>query len=77
MERYRTEFYRPLLSDWQNYGNWEQSGSLTAADRAYKIAQDTLANYEQPPLDPEIQEELEAYITRRRKEILPNGFRIA
>lgn len=73
MERYRTEFYRPLLSDWQNYGNWEQSGSLTAADRAYKIAQDTLANYEQPPLDLAIQEELEAYIARRRQEILPNG----
>ncbi|MFN8421688.1 MAG: trimethylamine methyltransferase family protein [Anaerolineae bacterium] len=73
MERYRSEFYRPLLSDWQNYGNWEQSGSLTAADRAYKIAQDTLANYEQPPLDLAIQEELEAYIARRRQEILPNG----
>jgi trimethylamine--corrinoid protein Co-methyltransferase len=73
MERYRTAFYRPLLSDWQNYGNWVESGSLTAADRAYQKAHETLAAYQQPPLDPGIQEALEAYATRRRAEILPNG----
>lgn len=73
MERYRTEFYRPLVSDWQNYGNWVEQGQLTVADRAYQKWQDTLANYQQPLLDPAIVEELQAYVARRRKEILPNG----
>ncbi len=73
MERYRTEFYRPMLADWQNQGSWEEQGSLTAADRAYQKWNDTLRNYEQPPLDPAIAEEIEAYVQRRHKEILPNG----
>lgn len=34
MARYRSEFYRPLISDWQNYDNWLDGGSLTAAERA-------------------------------------------
>ena len=72
-ERYRTEFYRPMLADWQNQGSWEEQGSLTAADRAYQKWNDTLKNYEQPPLDPAIAEEIEAYVNRRHKEILPNG----
>ncbi|MBX3083002.1 MAG: trimethylamine methyltransferase family protein [Anaerolineae bacterium] len=72
MARYRDAFYRPMLSDWQNYGNWVESGSLTAADRAYQKAQDVLAAYEQPPLDPAIKEELDAYVARRRRDILPN-----
>ena len=58
MERYRTEFYRPLISDWQNFGSWVEQGSLTASDRAYQKWNDVLAAYEQPPLDPAIAEEL-------------------
>lgn len=73
MERYRTEFYRPLISDWQNFGSWAEQGSLTASDRAYQKWNDVLAAYEQPALDPVIAEELQAYVERRHKEILPNG----
>jgi trimethylamine--corrinoid protein Co-methyltransferase len=66
-----TERYRPLISDWQNYGNWLEHGALTAADRAYWKWNEVLANYRQPPLDPAIAEELRAYVERRHKEILP------
>jgi trimethylamine--corrinoid protein Co-methyltransferase len=72
MERYRTAFYRPLLSDWQNYGNWAESGALTAADRAYQKAQETLASYQQPPLDPAVEEALNEYVARRREAIMAN-----
>jgi trimethylamine--corrinoid protein Co-methyltransferase len=73
MERYRSEFYRPMISDWQNYGSWLEQGALTAADRAYTKWNDVLANYQQPPLDPAIAEELQAYVERRHREILPGG----
>ena len=29
--RYRTEFYRPLISDWRNYETWQDAGSPEAA----------------------------------------------
>jgi trimethylamine---corrinoid protein Co-methyltransferase len=70
MERYRTEFYRPLLSDWQNFGNWEESGSQSTEQRAYTKWNETLASYQQPPLDPGIEEALKDYVERRRHDIL-------
>jgi trimethylamine--corrinoid protein Co-methyltransferase len=70
MERYRTEFYRPLISDLQNYDNWFDGGALTAADRAYQKAHEVIAAYTQPALDPSIAEAIEAYVARRTREIL-------
>jgi trimethylamine--corrinoid protein Co-methyltransferase len=34
MQRYQTAFYEPLVSDWSNFGQWSESGSLTATQRA-------------------------------------------
>jgi trimethylamine--corrinoid protein Co-methyltransferase len=69
MERFRTCFYRPLLSSSENYERWMRNGGNDAAARATKIYQDTLAAYEQPPLDDAIRAEMEEYVTRRRKEL--------
>ncbi len=69
MERYETAFYRPLLSDWTNYGAWEAAGAKDAVERATAIWQQALRDYEEPPLDPAIREELEAYVARRKEEI--------
>ncbi len=69
MERYETAFYQPIVSDWQNYENWELAGSLTATQRATNIWQQALKDYEEPAMDPAIVEELDAYIAKRREEI--------
>jgi trimethylamine--corrinoid protein Co-methyltransferase len=69
LARYETAFYAPLLSDWQNYESWEERGSKTATERATEIWQRTLDEYEQPPLDAAVLEELEAYVARRKKEL--------
>lgn len=69
MERFRTCFYRPLLSSSENYERWMRNGGNDAADRATKIYQDTLAAYEQPPIDEAIRAEMEEYVNRRRKEL--------
>lgn len=73
MERYRTEFYRPLITDWQNWGAWVERGAKTAEQRACEKWQEILASYQQPALDPAISEELDAYVKRREREILPQG----
>ena len=69
MERYEHAFYQPLVSDWQNYENWELAGARDATARATGIWKRALAEYEEPPLDPGIREALDAYVERRRTEI--------
>lgn len=69
MERYKTAFYEPILSDWQNNENWEQAGAKTATMRATEIWQQVLKEYEQPPLDPSRLEAIDDYVARRKLEI--------
>jgi trimethylamine--corrinoid protein Co-methyltransferase len=69
MERYQTAFYTPLVSDWNNYENWVDAGSLDATQRASRICKEMLEQYEPPALDPGIREALEDYVTRRKREI--------
>jgi len=69
MERYEHAFYQPLVSNWQNYENWELSGARDATARATDIWKRALAEYEEPPLDPAIREALDDYVARRREEI--------
>jgi trimethylamine--corrinoid protein Co-methyltransferase len=72
LERYETAFYSPLVSDWRNFESWEIDGSKTATERANGIWKQLLADYEKPPIDPAIEEELQAYMARRREEIANN-----
>ncbi len=69
MERFRTCFYRPLLSSSENYERWMRGGARDANDRAAEIYQKTLTDYEQPALDDAIRQELEEYVIRRRAEL--------
>lgn len=69
MSRYTTAFYQPMLSNWQNYGSWQEAGGKDALERATEIWQQALRDYEEPVMDPAIREELDAYVARRREEI--------
>jgi len=73
LERFETEFYDPLLSDGSNYENWRDAGSVDATHRANAIWKDILARYEKPPIDPAIEEELEAYVAKRKEAIAAEG----
>ncbi|HKY95112.1 MAG TPA: trimethylamine methyltransferase family protein [Kiloniellales bacterium] len=68
LERYETAFYNPLLSDWRNFENWTLAGSETATQRATKLYKQVLADYQPPPLDPGIAEELAAFVAKRKEE---------
>jgi trimethylamine--corrinoid protein Co-methyltransferase len=69
MERYEHAFYQPLVSNWQNHESWELAGARDATQRATAIWQRALAEYEQPPLDRAVRDELEAYVRHRREQI--------
>lgn len=69
MERYENAFYRPMLSDWTNYENWEAAGATDALARATLLWQKALEDYEEPLLDPAIAEALDAYVAKRKEEL--------
>ena len=69
LARYETAFHEPLVSNWQNYESWEAAGSQTAEERATTVWQEALERYEQPPLDPEVVERLDAFVERRTLEL--------
>jgi trimethylamine---corrinoid protein Co-methyltransferase len=69
MERFRTCFYRPMLSSSENFERWSRGGGKDAAARAGEIWRARLEAYEQPPLDDAVRAELEDYVARRRTEL--------
>lgn len=70
LERYETAFYAPLLANRQNFEAWQESGSLDIAKRANVLWKQLLAEYEQPPLDPAIDEALVEYVEKRENTLL-------
>ena len=68
LERYENAFYAPILSDWRNYETWVEAGSPDAARRANAIWKQLLEDFEEPPLDSAVREELEAFVARRKAE---------
>jgi trimethylamine--corrinoid protein Co-methyltransferase len=68
MERYRSAFYAPLVSDWRNFGSWADDGAKTATERATGIWQSTLQRYVAPKRDPAVVEALDDYAARRKEQ---------
>jgi trimethylamine--corrinoid protein Co-methyltransferase len=67
-ERYTTAFYQPFLSDWRNFEAWRLDGGVWTAERANKQYKRILAEFEPPPMDEAIREELAAFVARRKEE---------
>ncbi len=66
--RFRTEFYRPLISDWRNYETWEEAGRPDAVSKATALARRYLEIYEPPAMDDAVREELDDFVARRTAE---------
>ena len=68
MERYENAFYAPMLSNWDNHETWLEAGSVNAEQRANQIWKQLLKEYQQPDIDPAIDEALRDYMDRRKRE---------
>jgi trimethylamine--corrinoid protein Co-methyltransferase len=67
LARYETAFYQPLISNWDNYDTWIERGRETAPIKANRIWKQMLKDYQQPPIDPAIDEALRDYVARRKR----------
>ena len=68
LERYESAFYAPYLSDWNNFEAWEERGSIRTPERANKIWKQILNEFEDPPMDDSIREELETFVALRKEQ---------
>jgi trimethylamine--corrinoid protein Co-methyltransferase len=66
LANFETAFYRSELADNNSFEQWQEDGSLDAAQRANAIWKRMLAEYEAPPIDPAIDEALLDFIVRRK-----------
>ena len=67
-DRYETAFYKPMISDWTNYEGWDLNGGVWTAERAHEMYKGIIAEFEAPPIDQAIVEELKEYVARRKEE---------
>ncbi len=69
LARYETAFYTPMLANRQNFDSWQESGSIDISARANTIWKQMLRDYEQPALDPAIDDALVEYVEKRKQAI--------
>ncbi len=73
LERYRDAFFQPQIFDTRPFEHWRDAGAPSAVDLAREKRIQMLREYEPPPLDQAVSEELDAFVSRRKEE-LPDSF---
>ena len=69
MRNYQDAFYEPKLSNSENVESWEDAGSKDMRALAYDRWNQMLKDYQAPPIEIELKEELEAYVAKRKEEL--------
>lgn len=69
MANYETAYYDATLSDSESCEKWEEEGAKDSYTRAYERWNRMLNEYEAPPIDEVVDEELRAYIAKRKEEL--------
>jgi trimethylamine--corrinoid protein Co-methyltransferase len=69
LERYQTAFYPSMLSSRQNFETWQEAGGKDTARIANETWKALLGEYQQPEIDPSVNEALESFVERRKREI--------
>jgi trimethylamine--corrinoid protein Co-methyltransferase len=70
---FESAFYRSMVADNNSYEQWAAEGEKDTAERANAIWKKWLADYEAPPIDPGVDEALQAFM-REKKESMPDAF---
>ncbi|MEM6934231.1 MAG: trimethylamine methyltransferase family protein, partial [Pseudomonadota bacterium] len=66
MANYETAYYDAVMSDSESCEQWEERGEKDSIRRAYERWNDILREYEAPPLDAAIAEELQDFVDRKK-----------
>ena len=66
LANFETAFYRSPIADNSSFEQWESEGARDAATRANEAWKRTLAEYEAPPIDDAVDEELREWIARKK-----------
>jgi trimethylamine--corrinoid protein Co-methyltransferase len=66
LANFETAFYRSEMADNNSFEQWQEDGSLDAAQRANAIWKRMLREYEAPALDQGIDEALNEFIAKRK-----------
>lgn len=73
LEHFRSAFAMPEVMDFSSFEQWSASGAQDMAARCRDRARTLLAEFEPPPMDVAVREELDAYVARRKTEIDPSA----
>ncbi len=66
LANFESAFYRSGIANYDSFEQWQEDGALDTAQRANRVWKKMLAEYEEPPLDPAIDEALLAFIAQRK-----------
>jgi trimethylamine--corrinoid protein Co-methyltransferase len=69
MERFRDCFYRPFLTNSDNYERWTRLGSRDTRDRAEEIWKKKLEDYVMPDMDASTLLELSDFVAQRKSQL--------
>lgn len=69
LENFETAFFMPELLDNSSFEQWEAEGAEDANARGLRAARAALERYQEPALDPAVDEALRDFIARREREL--------
>ena len=69
LSHYETAFWESAVADNNSFEQWRDEGMKDAPQRASERCKRLLAEYEQPKLDPAVEEELADFVRRRKAEL--------
>ena len=64
-QRYRSEHFRPMVSEWRNFESWDEGGRREAHQRAEDLARQLIDAHREPSMNPGRRAELDEYVERR------------
>ncbi len=71
-DHFQSAYFMPRLFDNNSIEQWESEGSIEITERAQNYARKLLSQYQQPELDPVINQALLEYIAKREQEVPAN-----
>ena len=69
VSRCRDEFFRPDLSHQKMYDEWLEMKPRDITQRAGKLLNERLTEYDMPPIDPQLEKDLKQYVSDRKGNI--------